>query len=323
LIGETLLEAVSREALEETACRFTPDALLGVYMVRSGNAGRCRACDLRALRLHRTARPRGNRRALDAGILRTLWLSADEIPRTDRATPQPLVMKCVDDHLAGQRFPLSVLHAHPRSSIEEMDKGVVVGMSGGVDSSVAALLAKRAGYDAVGLFMKNWEDDDDDEYCSTRQDLVDAAAAADVIGIELEAVNFSAEYKDRFLNSASTRRPHAKSGRCATPRSNSRPLDHARSWVRNDRHDTMRIARQRATAAARSRRQKDQSYFASAESVAAGAHGSRRAMRKTSEGCARDRSAECRQARFHRHRLMSAHSRVSQPLSADDSRTDP
>src|SRR5690349_7401328 len=78
---------------------------------------------------------------------------------------------------------------------------VVVGMSGGVDSSVAALLLKRQGYDVVGLFMKNWEDDDSDEYCSTRQDLIDAAAAADVIGIELEAVNFAAEYKDRVFAS--------------------------------------------------------------------------------------------------------------------------
>jgi len=76
---------------------------------------------------------------------------------------------------------------------------VVVGMSGGVDSSVAALLLKREGHDVVGLFMKNWEDDDTDEYCSTRQDLIDAAAAADVIGIELEAVNFAAEYKDRVF----------------------------------------------------------------------------------------------------------------------------
>ena len=80
-----------------------------------------------------------------------------------------------------------------------MPERVVVGMSGGVDSSVAALLLKRAGHDVVGLFMKNWEDDDDDEYCSTREDLIDAAAAADVIGIELEAVNFSAEYKDRVF----------------------------------------------------------------------------------------------------------------------------
>jgi tRNA-specific 2-thiouridylase len=58
---------------------------------------------------------------------------------------------------------------------------------------------KRQGYDVVGLFMKNWEDDDSDEYCSTREDLIDAAAAADVIGIELEAVNFAAEYKDRVF----------------------------------------------------------------------------------------------------------------------------
>ena len=76
---------------------------------------------------------------------------------------------------------------------------VVVGMSGGVDSSVAALLAKRAGHEVIGLFMKNWEDDDDDEYCSTREDLIDAAAAADKIGIDLEAVNFSAEYKERVF----------------------------------------------------------------------------------------------------------------------------
>ena len=76
---------------------------------------------------------------------------------------------------------------------------VVVGMSGGVDSSVTALLLKRAGYEVVGLFMKNWEDDDDDEYCSTRQDLIDCAAVADVIGIELEAVNFAAEYRERVF----------------------------------------------------------------------------------------------------------------------------
>ena len=80
-----------------------------------------------------------------------------------------------------------------------MAERVVVGMSGGVDSAVAALLLKRQGYDVVGLFMKNWGEDDNDEYCSTRQDLVDAAAAADVIGVELEAVNFSAEYKDRVF----------------------------------------------------------------------------------------------------------------------------
>jgi tRNA-uridine 2-sulfurtransferase len=76
---------------------------------------------------------------------------------------------------------------------------VVVGLSGGVDSAVTALLLKRQGYEVIGLFMKNWEDDDDDEYCSTREDFIDAAAAADVIGIEFAAVNFAAEYKDRVF----------------------------------------------------------------------------------------------------------------------------
>jgi tRNA-specific 2-thiouridylase len=78
-------------------------------------------------------------------------------------------------------------------------KKVVIGMSGGVDSSVAAWLLKEQGYEVIGLFMKNWEDDDDSEYCSTREDWIDAASVADVIGIDIEAVNFAAEYKDRVF----------------------------------------------------------------------------------------------------------------------------
>ena len=78
-------------------------------------------------------------------------------------------------------------------------KRVVVGMSGGVDSSVTAWLLKEQGYEVIGLFMKNWEDDDDSEYCSTRQDWLDAASVADVVGVDIEAVNFAAEYKDRVF----------------------------------------------------------------------------------------------------------------------------
>ena len=76
---------------------------------------------------------------------------------------------------------------------------IVVGLSGGVDSAVAAWLLKRAGHEVIGIFMKNWEEDDDDEYCSSRQDFLDAASVADVIGIELEHVNFAADYKDRVF----------------------------------------------------------------------------------------------------------------------------
>ena len=75
-------------------------------------------------------------------------------------------------------------------------KTVVIGMSGGVDSAVSAYLLKKAGFEVIGLFMKNWEDDDDTEYCSSRQDFLDAASAADVIGIDLEAVNFAKEYRE-------------------------------------------------------------------------------------------------------------------------------
>lgn len=76
---------------------------------------------------------------------------------------------------------------------------VVVGMSGGVDSSVAAWLLKEQGYEVVGLFMKNWEEDDTDEYCSARQDWLDVVSVADILGIDVEAVNFAAEYRERVF----------------------------------------------------------------------------------------------------------------------------
>jgi len=76
---------------------------------------------------------------------------------------------------------------------------VVIGMSGGVDSSVSAWMLKQQGYEVVGLFMKNWEDDDNDEYCSARQDWLDVVSVADLIGIDVEAVNFAAEYRERVF----------------------------------------------------------------------------------------------------------------------------
>jgi len=67
-----------------------------------------------------------------------------------------------------------------------MNKHIVVGLSGGVDSAVTAWLLKDQGYKVTGLFMKNWEDDDDDEYCTSKQDLIDAVSVAEKIGIDIE-----------------------------------------------------------------------------------------------------------------------------------------
>jgi len=76
---------------------------------------------------------------------------------------------------------------------------IMIGMSGGVDSSVAALLLLEQGYDVEGLFMKNWEEDDDEEYCTASEDLKDAQSVSDQLGIPLHTVNFSAEYWDRVF----------------------------------------------------------------------------------------------------------------------------
>ncbi len=72
-------------------------------------------------------------------------------------------------------------------------------MSGGVDSSVAALLLLEQGYDVEGLFMKNWEEDDDEDYCAAAVDLEDAKAVCDTLNIKLHSINFSTEYWDRVF----------------------------------------------------------------------------------------------------------------------------
>jgi tRNA-uridine 2-sulfurtransferase len=76
---------------------------------------------------------------------------------------------------------------------------IVVGLSGGVDSAVTAHLLKQQGHEVVAIFMKNWEDDDDSEFCSSNIDFIDAAAVADVLDIQIEHVNFAADYKDRVF----------------------------------------------------------------------------------------------------------------------------
>ncbi len=84
-------------------------------------------------------------------------------------------------------------------SSENHTKKVIVGMSGGVDSSVSAYLLLKQGYQVEGLFMKNWEEDDTDEYCAAAEDLKDAQAVCDKLGIKLHTVNFAAEYWDNVF----------------------------------------------------------------------------------------------------------------------------
>ena len=128
---------------------------------------------------------------------------------------------------------------------------VIVGMSGGVDSSVAAWLLKQRGFDVVGVFMKNWEDDDTDEFCTSRADLVDAASAADVIGIDLEAVNFAEEYRQRvfahFLREYQAARTPNPDVLCNSEIKFAAFLDHARSlgadWIATGHYARVRRPR--------------------------------------------------------------------------------
>ena len=108
--GETPQQACAREALEETAYTFSPTALVGVYLSRTlrQHTGE----DITYLRLafrgdlgaHDSTRP------LDDGIVRTLWLTPDEVRASAERHRSPLVLRCIEDYLAGQQYPLSLIH---------------------------------------------------------------------------------------------------------------------------------------------------------------------------------------------------------------------
>ncbi|CAB3810421.1 NUDIX hydrolase [Paraburkholderia fynbosensis] len=109
--GETLQQAVSRETLEETAHPFTPEALVGLYMAHFERPGSAGITYLRFTYCGAGGEPEPQR-ALDPDIVRTLWMSADELRACPERHRTPLVMQCVDDYLAGRRFPLDFVHTH-------------------------------------------------------------------------------------------------------------------------------------------------------------------------------------------------------------------
>lgn len=86
------------------------------------------------------------------------------------------------------------------NSVPHQAQQVIVGLSGGVDSSVAAILLQQQGYQVEGLFMKNWEEDDTQDYCSAEVDLADAQSVSEALNLRLHAINFSAEYWDEVFS---------------------------------------------------------------------------------------------------------------------------
>jgi len=111
--GESPIEGCARETLEETAHAFTPTALVGIYMARSSHRTGSKE-DVTYLRFAfaGTLGAQEAGRALDEGIVRTVWMSADEIRACVPRHRSPLLLQCVEDHLAGKRYPLDLIHVH-------------------------------------------------------------------------------------------------------------------------------------------------------------------------------------------------------------------
>ena len=110
--GESPVDGARREALEETACHFTPEALLGVYLARNPDSERGPGVTYMRFAFCGSASDPVPGRALDSPVVRTLWMSADEIAACDHLRG-PLVLQCIEDHRAGRRLPLEALYTHP------------------------------------------------------------------------------------------------------------------------------------------------------------------------------------------------------------------
>lgn len=110
--GESMVEGAMREALEETACHFTPQALLGVYLARNPDSERGEGATYVRFAFCGTASDPVPGQALDSPVVRTLWMTADEIAAARDRLRGPLVLQCIADHQAGKRLPLDAIYTH-------------------------------------------------------------------------------------------------------------------------------------------------------------------------------------------------------------------
>ena len=119
--GESPIAGAMREALEETACPFTPEALLGVYLARNPDTERGPGVTYLRIAFCGTAGDPVPGQALDSPIVRTLWMTANEIVAAKDRLRGPLVLQCIEDHRAGKRLPLDAIYTHP--SVASPDAG--------------------------------------------------------------------------------------------------------------------------------------------------------------------------------------------------------
>ena len=215
--NETLLQAAKRELWEETGIHAEPQHFIRLHQwIAPDSTPFLRFLFAVELSEMCATEPQDN------DIDRCLWVTAEEILNAPNCARRWLRKAFAagsllaayrwksSAHLTGrlQRVPMVggrdrirrlEVQCREYSMSDNSQKKVIVGMSGGVDSSVSAYLLQQQGYKVEGLFMKNWEEDDGEEYCTAAADLADAQAVCDKLGIELHTVNFAAEYWDNVF----------------------------------------------------------------------------------------------------------------------------